>query len=251
MLIYKGFRRKFKKSLIFFKKSIAFLKTILYNKYINKIKKTKLKNKLLYLSYRILDFELSYAYNFNKCLFELMEGDFMFYADKPISSISEDLLERKSFSKILAQTLVGLNNNETFTVGLFGKWGTGKTSIVNMTLGEIEKLQSEEENKTIVVRFEPWHFSDSTQLLTQFFIHLSNEFRSKKDKNLSKIGDALEKYSSAFELAKFIPTFGDIIATLGEKGASSLGRRLQSNADEQDIIKQKECVVDLLYKQKE
>lgn len=79
----------------------------------------------------------------------------MFFADKPISNVSEDLLERKSFAKILAQTLVGLNNNDTFTVGLFGKWGTGKTSIVNMTINEISELQSEDENKTIVVRFEP------------------------------------------------------------------------------------------------
>ena len=174
----------------------------------------------------------------------------MFYTDKPISAVSEDLLERKSFSKILAQTLVRLNNSETFTVGLFGKWGTGKTSIVNMTLNEITELQSEDEDKTIVVRFEPWHFSDSTQLLTQFFLRLSNEFKSKKDSNLKNIGNALEKYSSAFDLAGLIPSVGGVIATFGKWGTSTLGKALKGNADEKDIIKQKEHVVDLLSKQK-
>ncbi len=174
----------------------------------------------------------------------------MFYTDKPISAVSEDLLERKSFSKILAQTLVRLNNSETFTVGLFGKWGTGKTSIVNMTLNEITELQSEDEDKTIVVRFEPWHFSDSTQLLTQFFLRLSNEFKSKKDSNLKNIGNALEKYSSAFDLAGLIPGVGGVIATFGKWGTSTLGKALKGNAEEKDIIKQKEHVVDLLSKQK-
>lgn len=174
----------------------------------------------------------------------------MFYTDKPISAVSEDLLERKSFSKILAQTLVRLNNSETFTVGLFGKWGTGKTSIVNMTLNEITELQSEDEDKTIVVRFEPWHFSDSTQLLTQFFLRLSNEFKNKKDSNLKSIGSALEQYSSAFELAGLIPGVGGVIATFGKWGTSTLGKALKGNAEEKDIIKQKEHVVNLLSKQK-
>lgn len=174
----------------------------------------------------------------------------MFYTDKPISAVSEDLLERKSFSKILAQTLVRLNNSETFTVGLFGKWGTGKTSIVNMTLNEITELQLEDEDKTIVVRFEPWHFSDSTQLLTQFFLRLSNEFKNKKDSNLKSIGSALEQYSSAFELAGLIPGVGGVIATFGKWGTSTLGKALKGNAEEKDIIKQKEHVVNLLSKQK-
>ena len=61
----------------------------------------------------------------------------MFYSDKPISSDSEDQLNRKGFAKLLAHTLVHLDSSDTFTVGLFGKWGCGKTSLVNMTLAEI------------------------------------------------------------------------------------------------------------------
>lgn len=61
------------------------------------------------------------------------KGDDMYYSDKPIISNQDDLLNRKSFSSLLAKTLVELKNDDTFTVGLFGKWGTGKTSVVNMT----------------------------------------------------------------------------------------------------------------------
>ena len=129
--------------------------------------------------------------------FNALEADCMFYSDKPIGSNNEDMLNRKGFAKILARTLVHLESRDTFTVGLFGKWGSGKTSLVNMTLTEIESIQAERktEDQIIVVHFEPWNFTDTNQLLTQFFIRLANEFQNKEDRTLTKIGKALEKYS--------------------------------------------------------
>lgn len=58
----------------------------------------------------------------------------MYYYDKPIKSLCEDSLGRASFAKLLAQTLFNLKNTDTFSIGLYGKWGSGKTSIVNMAL---------------------------------------------------------------------------------------------------------------------
>ena len=171
-----------------------------------------------------------------------------YYTDKPIDSFDDDLLERGSFARILSDTLINLKYSDTFTVGLFGKWGTGKTSIVNMALQEIENSKSEKD--VIVVRFEPWHFSDSSQLLSQFFVRLSNEFKGKSNKNLQKIGKAIEKYSSALDLAKLIPVYGDIISSTVKVGAISIGKKLQKDSTESDVISQKNQVVELLKKQK-
>ena len=190
-----------------------------------------------------------------KCFFKHQQhkhksGEHMYYSDKPIINNNEDLLDRRNFAKLLANTLVNLKSEDTFTIGMFGKWGTGKTSIVNMALHEIDELQKNDEDKPIVVRFEPWHFTDSTQLLSQFFIRLSNEFKSKKDKNLTKIGKAIEKYSIAFELANLIPAFGGVISSIGKFGVSVLGKKLQRDVDSNDILLKKEHVVKLLSKQK-
>ena len=57
--------------------------------------------------------------------------DNMFYSDKPIMSNFDDHLHRGGFAKLLAQALLNLNSSDTFSVGLFGKWGSGKTSLVN------------------------------------------------------------------------------------------------------------------------
>ena len=45
----------------------------------------------------------------------------MFYSDRAIGSQSEDKLNRSGFARLLAKTLVNLNSEDTFTVGLFGK----------------------------------------------------------------------------------------------------------------------------------
>ena len=84
-------------------------------------------------------------------LFHTSEADCMFYSDKPISSNNEDKLNRKGFAKLLAHTLVHLDSKDTFTVGLFGKWGCGKTSLVNMTLAEIENIQAKNETDEQII----------------------------------------------------------------------------------------------------
>lgn len=176
----------------------------------------------------------------------------MFYSDKPIPSSKEDVLNRSNFAGQLARALVSLNNEDTFTVGLFGKWGSGKTSLVNMTLQEIENLQKESGERIIIIHFEPWNFSDTEQLLTQFFIHLSNVLKSKKDEGLKKVGDALEKYSDAFGFVELIPGVGikgKIGAFFAKKIAASTGRTLKKNADEKDVLKQKKIVEESLKKQ--
>ena len=174
----------------------------------------------------------------------------MYYCDKPISTNADDLLDRSSFSGILANALVNLKSDDTFTVGLFGKWGTGKTSIVNMTLEEISQMQLQDDEKPIVIHFEPWHFTDSTQLLNQFLIRMANEFKSKGIETLDNIGKALEKYSGAFSIAEIIPTPLSPLATLAKTGLSNLGNEMQIKLEDKDILGQKEYVIKLLKQQK-
>lgn len=140
----------------------------------------------------------------------------MYYSDKPILTSEEDLLKRKYFAELMAKALINLQNEDTFTIGLYGRWGNGKTSIVNMMLKEVERIQTKQE-KLIIVHFEPWNFSNTDQLLEQFFVHLTNVFRNINDEKMQKIGDALEKYSEAFEIAEVIPYVGGLLSLLGKK----------------------------------
>ena len=171
----------------------------------------------------------------------------MFYSDKPISSHYEDVFHRSGFAKVLAKSMLDMDNTETYTIGLFGKWGSGKTSLLNMMLNEIETLQNDipEDNKCIIIHFEPWNFSDTNQLLNQFFVRLANYFSSNKDKNLNKIGAAIEKYANAFEFLEAFHPALKLIPFLGKNA----GKKMQKGLNDKDTLQQKELVVNLLKQQ--
>ena len=63
----------------------------------------------------------------------------MLSADEPIKKSEDDRLNRRSFAESLAKTIVQNSFSSSFSIGLYGKWGSGKTSIVNMVLEAVEK----------------------------------------------------------------------------------------------------------------
>lgn len=56
-------------------------------------------------------------------------------------------------------------------MAIHGKWGSGKTSAVNMVVDALEQREAhlEAEKRTIVVRFNPWWFSEQKDLTRAFF----------------------------------------------------------------------------------
>lgn len=172
----------------------------------------------------------------------------MYNTDTPIKRQEDDLLGRANFSKDLAKAIIRNQTEETLCIGLFGKWGSGKTSILNMMQEEIGVLSQDmsEDETPLLISFEPWNFTDTSQLIQQFFIHLISVFSSKKDKKMSKIGETLQGYSEAFSLAEPFPYFGPAIAFAGKHGLKKIGKRLDKNPKNQDISEQRERVIEAL-----
>ena len=121
----------------------------------------------------------------------------MFRADQPINTYKEDLLSRHSFAKALAKAILSYELDDSISVGLFGEWGSGKTSLINMTLEEIKFLSSQRE--PFIIKFNPWNFSDQNQLVQQFFNELSLVLcRDDSAGRHVKIGRTIQKYSRFF-----------------------------------------------------
>ena len=89
----------------------------------------------------------------------------MISPDLPITKSTEDRLNRGTFAKSLAKTISHYAFPSSFTIGLYGEWGSGKTSLVNMVLEAVEDI----DNSAIILRFNPWLCTDPKQLITQFF----------------------------------------------------------------------------------
>lgn len=61
--------------------------------------------------------------------------------DVSIKSPSEDLLERRYFAYYLAKAILNLNNKDnSYVIGILGRWGDGKTSTINMALEYLDML---------------------------------------------------------------------------------------------------------------
>ena len=123
----------------------------------------------------------------------------MFNADRAIQDKKEDLLGRAPFSEQLGKYIYEYKGNDSLVTAIYGKWGTGKTSIANMVLQEIQNLSKS--NETIIIRFEPWNYSDKDNLIQHFFNSLEEAISSSKLAELMKdVREILKKYSKCFEL---------------------------------------------------
>jgi len=74
-----------------------------------------------------------------------------------------------------------------------------------------------DDEKPIIIRFNPWNYSDQNQLVTQFFRQLSVVLRRPDyASDAKKAGERLEIYAKFFEPFALIPTVGPIASILSK-----------------------------------
>ncbi len=105
------------------------------------------------------------------------KNDFSFTPEKPIESIIEDKegLNVNNYAEYLGKNIENYfkYNHDSITIGLMGEWGSGKTSILNLTELYLEKTDIK------VMKFNPWIYSSYNQLIEQFFDELIEQFYSE------------------------------------------------------------------------
>ena len=147
----------------------------------------------------------------------------MFRADQPIATRKDDLLDRHFFARALAEAIVSYQLEDSISIGLFGKWGMGKTSIINMTLEVLDEIPEKE--GPVIIRFNPWHFSDQNQLIAHFFSEISQSLcRDDLAEKYQKVGRTIQKYSRFFVPFSYLPglqVVGQIAKALQDVGSAT------------------------------
>jgi len=177
----------------------------------------------------------------------------MFRPDQPIKSYKEDILGRKSFAQSLGDAILSYKEKESIVIGLFGEWGSGKTSIINMAIEHVNSVLEKEADhkKPIIVNFNPWNYSDQNQLISQFFRQLSLILRRPDySSSVNKAGKRLEIYGSLFEPLALIPVVGPIFYNLS-KVFKSIGNAIKrwGNLKSNDLNSIREELNELLAEQ--
>ena len=152
--------------------------------------------------------------------------------DEPITSLDQDRLERKYFAKHLAHVLISYDSPSSLVVALYGPWGVGKSSLLNL-IDEYLKTIPEEDQIPVIVHFNPWSFSSIDQLITMFFGELRRTL-GQKDKGAiaGKIGVALETVGHILSPGSLSPVGGQCF----DKGSGflkGLGRWMKGRSSEQ------------------
>jgi hypothetical protein len=147
---------------------------------------------------------------------------FDFSADKPVAAQPEDYFQRYEFARRVARVLAERRDSTSITLGVYGAWGEGKTSVMNF-IGQELAAQSE----TIVVTFNPWRFSDEQSLLLAFFTTLADRLKPLSKANRwrfftrkESLGKLIARYAQYTAVLKATPISGVADA------ASGLGKAL-------------------------
>lgn len=138
-----------------------------------------------------------------------------FSTDRPIKSSAEDRFNRWPFANRVVQAIANRADPTSLVIGIYGRYGEGKTSVLNLIRGELQN-----ESNFVVVPFNPWLFGDQSQLLAAFFYTLADGLR-RNLRRAKEIGDILSKYS--FALAAVKPLGIDL-----SEAARKLGQHLSS-----------------------
>lgn len=125
----------------------------------------------------------------------------MFDADRPILKSEQDRLDRSVFARYLARCMLDHRDPDSLVVGLYGGWGVGKTSVINLVVEELNFAATNlpDDEKPIILNFSPWSYSGQNQLIYNFFRRLSSVLRNEPYlENSDRIIHLLELYVSYF-----------------------------------------------------
>ena len=180
--------------------------------------------------------------------------------DQPINDKEDDLLGRKTFSEYLGKAIYEHDQKAGLVIGLYGKWGTGKTSVINMTENVIKKLAEKDKNEPLIIKFAPWSYSDKDDLISLFFQSLRNEIEGpikaktsslsdKEKKKIKEITKAIDEYRKLFcKLVSVIGVNINLKVALSLKLLTRLLKTIPAWLPDQDLEKAKNKLEEELKK---
>lgn len=163
-----------------------------------------------------------------------LNHEFSFKHERPIERLDEDKLNNDIFSKNLAINIQNYfeNNDQSLSVGLIGDWGSGKTSILNLTKIHLKETDIE------VMEFNPWIYSSYNQLIEQFFDELIALF-SQETVLVKHLMEYRFKLNKSNIIKSILPTLASIKSSeLGE----ILNKTFNMDSDEKSLFKIKENI---------
>lgn len=100
----------------------------------------------------------------------------MFETDRPIDQLSHERLGYRSFIEALVRAILEQPPGDGLVIALNGRWGSGKTSLVNLVLESLWLRGREaRKDRILLLKFEPWLLGQHRALVAEFFATLERK----------------------------------------------------------------------------
>ena len=146
------------------------------------------------------------------------------YEDKPIQKNADDLYGRnrlvENIARVIARKLK--NPHSSFTIGVYGAWGEGKTSVLNLLKERFDNLEN-----VYQCSFNPWMLSDQESILQEFFVVLQHSL------NIDKVPKLIDKVKQYGGISSYlIKGIGYLLDSTFVPGVSALTSSIAKRLDE-------------------
>ena len=134
------------------------------------------------------------------------------HGDSPINNLREDRFGRASLVEHVAKAIQKKceSEHDSLCIGIYGKWGEGKTSFVNMLKNRL--LADGGKDNIYLANFNPWIINDERGLIKDFFKVIAGNVDEKIKGFIAKYGGIIT-YSSQFVGNLIVPGFGTALKT--------------------------------------
>ena len=177
------------------------------------------------------------------------EDNFTLLSDEPIvESNRADQLKFGHTAKVLARA--ALHTDSPITIGVFGNWGSGKTSLMRL-MWEIVNEEGIGDNAAVAVWFNAWQYEREEHLIVPLIATIARDIKKKEEELDKRLQD--EKGDGAVSKAYEIMRVGGKnvydklrsvlygVSMKGKLGVPLLGE-LEVNASMKDMIERYEAV---------
>lgn len=95
--------------------------------------------------------------------------------DEPIDLNEIDMLGSKKYSELLKDCIINSPADRSITIGIYGEWGSGKSSIIKTVMNDLNKT----EPKIKFITYDSWKYSNDGFRRT-FLLQVQNDLKSQK-----------------------------------------------------------------------
>jgi predicted KAP-like P-loop ATPase len=153
-----------------------------------------------------------------------------YVSDAPIEDAQHDRFRRWIWACRVAETIAAQRDPASIVVGIYGPWGDGKTSVLNLIYDMLDEAPG-----VVPVKFNPWRLGDEAEMFQGFFATLADALDERVASTAERVGQTLRDYGG---LLVAVPFVGGVL----KEGAGAAGARLS----ETSLAKQRKKIEDLL-----